>query len=180
MIRISLFSLVLGFGVALSNCNGTPSQNIVTINYEQVGACNGFNNGSGVTSVGPKAAYVIFRISSIDNKGSAAQDFNFDPNRLFVSGTSPQAFASTTLNLAKINPFAVKSRFVAKGTTETLNGAAIAVVSTAANDGASEANNSSYTLAYEIPSGGQGVVLVKKDPSRTSWPSTPDCTSINY
>jgi hypothetical protein len=180
MIRISLLSLVLGFGVALSNCNGTPSQNIVTINYEQVGACNGFNNGSGVTSAGPKAAYVIFRISSINNKESAAQDFNFDPNRLFVNGTSPQVFASTSLNLAQINPFAVKSRFVAKGTTETLNGAAIAVVSTAANDGASEANNSSYTLAYETPSGGQGVVLVKKDPSRTSWPSTPDCTNIIY
>jgi hypothetical protein len=124
MIRISLFSLVLGFGVVLSNCNGTPSQNIVTINYEQVGACNGFNNGSGVTSAGPKAAYVIFRISSIANKESAAQDFNFDPNRLFVSGTSPQVFASTHLNLAQINPFAVTSRFVGKGTTETLNGAA--------------------------------------------------------
>src|SRR3954469_11621580 len=115
MIRISLLSLVLGFGVVLSNCNGTPSQNIVTINYEPVGACNGFNNGSGVTSAGPKAAYVIFRISSINNKESAAQDFNFDPNRLFVSGTSPQVFASTSLNLAQINPFAVKSRFVAKG-----------------------------------------------------------------
>jgi hypothetical protein len=123
---------------------------------------------------------VVFRISSISNKDSAAQDFNFDPNRLFVNGTSPQAFASTRLNLAQLNPFAVTSRFVGKGTTETLNGAAIAVVPTAANDGASEANNSSYTLSYDNPSGGQGVVLVKKDPSRTSWPSTPDCTSINY
>jgi hypothetical protein len=180
MIRIYLLGLALTSGVALSNCNGTPSQNIVTINYEQVGACNGFNNGSGVTSAGPKAAYVIFRISSINNKESAAQDFNFDPNRLFVNGTSPRAFASTHLNLAQLNPFAVTSRFVAKGTTETLNGAAIAVVPTAANDGASEASKTSYMLAYETPSGGQGVVLSKKDPSRTSWPLTPDCTNIIY
>ena len=180
MIRIYLFSLALSLGLAFSSCPGTPSNNIVTINYEQVGACNGFNSASGFTSAGPKAAYVIFRVSSIENKGSAAVDFTFDPNRLFINGSSPRAFASTHLNLAQINPFAATSRFVAKGTTETLNGAVIAVASTAANDGASEANNTSYFLVYDTPSGGQGVALAKKDPSRTSWPSTPDCTNIIY
>jgi len=180
MIRVYLLSMVITFGVVLSNCNGTPSNNTVTINYEQIGACNGFNNGSGVTSAGPKAAYVIFRVSTIENKSSAAVDFTFDPNRLFINGSSPQAFTSTHLNLAQINPFAAKSRFVAKGTTETLNGAVIAVVSTAATDGASEANKSSYQLLHDTPSGTPGVVLVKKDPSRTSWPSTPDCTNIIF
>jgi hypothetical protein len=180
MIRIYLLTLALSFGVAFSNCNSTPSNDIVTINYEQIGACNGFNSASGLTSAGPKAAFVVFRVSSIENKGSAARDFTFDPNLLFINGSSPRAYASTRLNLAQINPFAAKSRFVAKGTTETLNGAVIAVASTAAVDGASEANNTSYFLAYETPSGGQGVVLVKKDPSRTSWPSTPDCTNIIY
>ena len=180
MIRVYLLSLVISFGVVFSNCNGTPSNNTVTINYEQIGACNGFNNGSGVTSAGPKAAYVIFRVSTIENKDSAAVDFTFDPNLLFINGSSPRAFASTHLNLAQINPFAAKPRFVAKGTTETLNGAVIAVVSTAATDGASEANNSSYFLLYDTPSGAPGVVLAKKDPSRTSWPSTPDCTNIIF
>jgi len=94
--------------------------------------------------------------------------------------TSPRAFASTSLTLASINPFAAKPRFVAKGTTETLNGSVVATVSTAAADGASEANNSSYFLLYDTPAGGQGVVLVKKDPNRTSWPSTPDCTNIIF
>jgi hypothetical protein len=178
MTRIHLFTLALILGVAFSSC--PPANNTVNINYEQVGACNGFNSASGHTTAGPKAAYVIFRVSSIENKGSGAMDFTFDPNLLFLNGTSPRAFASTHLNLAQINPFAAKSRFVAKGTTETLNGAVIAVASTAAIDGASEANNTSYFLAYETPSGGQGVTLTKKDPSRTSWPSTPDCTNIIY
>lgn len=180
MKRLYASGFALGLLLALSSCSGTPTNNIVTINYEQVGACNGFNSASGLTTAGPKAAYVIFRVSSIENKGSTAQDFTFDPNRLFINGSSPRAFASTHLNLAQINPFVATSRFVAKGTTETLNGAVIAVASTVASDGASEANNTSYFLDYDTPPGGQGVALAKKDPGRTSWPSTPDCTNIIY
>ena len=41
-------------------CNGLP----VTITYHQTGACNGFV-GTGGTSVGPNAAYVIFGIERI-------------------------------------------------------------------------------------------------------------------
>ena len=185
MLRISnpglgLTCLGLSYLSLVSGCGQPAKNDVVTINYEQVGACNGFENGSGVTSAGPRAAFVIFRISNIVNNASAARNFDFDPNLLFINGSSPREFASTTLNLAKLNPFAVQARFVAKGTTETLNGAAVVTASTVAVDGASEANKSSYMLAYETPAGGQGVALAKKDPARTSWPSTPDCTDVIY
>ena len=48
---------------------------IVTIHYRQLGACNGFGNGTNVTSAGPKAAYVAFRISTVGNTDSCAAGF---------------------------------------------------------------------------------------------------------
>lgn len=180
--RLALTVLVLIaslLAIGWNSCNSTPTNDVVTIRYQQLGACNGFNNGSGVTSVGPKHAYVAFKISTIENKDSGARDFNFDPNRLYIDQT-PRAFTSTQLNLAQLNPFYATSRFVAKGTTETLNGAVIAVVSTVATDGASEANKTSYFLLYDSPAGGQGVTLVKANPSQTTWPNTPDCTNIIF
>src|SRR6476620_10883967 len=123
MVRKSLFGIALiiaaSFLVA-STCNNQPAE-LVTIHYTQLGACNGFNNGSGITSAGPKAAYVAFKLSTIENKDSAARDFTFEPNRVFVNVT-PRAFTSTNLNLAQFNPFYATSRFVPKGTTSTING----------------------------------------------------------
>jgi len=106
---------------------------------------------------------------------------NFDPNKVYVNPSTPRAYTSGHLNLAQLNPFYATSRFVPKGTSSTLNGAVIAVVSTSTTpDPAKEANNTSYFLAYDTPAGDQGVSLVKKDPNRTSWPSTSDCTMIVY
>ena len=175
-------AILLSLGcLLLIACPPTPPNNVVTINYEQLGACNGLSTGGGGASAGPNQAYVAFKVSTIVNTESAAQDFNFDPNKAYVNGTSPRAFVNNTSGVMPVlNPFLAKSRFVAKGTTETLNGSLIAVVSTGAADGASEANNTSYFLVYDTPAGGQGVSWVKKDPSRTSWPYTPDCTTIVY
>jgi hypothetical protein len=171
---LSFASLLLA-----TSCNNTAPDEVVTIHYAQVGACNGFSNGTNAASAGPHAAYVIFRITSVANQASAARDFNFDPNKLYIRQTS-NVFANTQLMLASINPFAVKARFVAKATTETMNGAAIAIVSTTAADGESEAHNTSYFLNYDTPAGGQGVVLARADPTRTSWPDTADCTLVKY
>jgi hypothetical protein len=171
-------ALALSIFLLATGCN--PTNDIVTIHYEQIGACNGFNNGGGITSAGPKAAYVVFRISTIENNDTAARDFNFDPNRIYIN-LSPQAFTSTQLNLSQLNPFYARARFVPKGTTAPANvGAVIAIVSTSAEDGASEANKTSYLLSYDLPSGGQGVIFVKANSSQTTWPSTPDCTDIVY
>jgi len=158
---------------------GCTGHDEVTINYEQIGACNGFNNGSGATSAGPKAAYVVFRISTIANTDTQARTFDFDPNRLFIN-VQPRAYTSTQLNLAQLNPFYATSRTVAAGATEALNGAVIAVVPTVAENGASEANNTNYFLLYDGVSGTQGIVLVKANPQQTSWPQIEDCTRISY
>jgi len=157
------------------------AHDLVKIHYEQVGACNGFNNGGGATSAGPKAAYAVFRIKTIENNDTSPKDFNFDPNLIYVESTTPRAFTNSHLNLAQINPFYATTKFVAKGTTQPANvGAVIAVVQTQAADGASEANATQYTLAYETPSGGPSVVLVKDNPDQKNFPNTPDCTLISY
>ncbi len=164
--------------LSVTGCNN-PTNDLVTIHYKQLGSCNGFNNGGGVTSAGPNRAYATFRISTVENNGSSARDFNFDPNRIYID-QSPRAFTSTHLNLSQFNPFYAVARLVSKGSTETINGAVIAVVSTSTADGASEANKTSYQLLYDTPTGGQGVVLVKDNSSQTTWPATPDCTTIIF
>ena len=176
--NVSRAALALAACLTTIGCDPKNApHDLVTIRYKQLGACNGFGNGTGATSAGPKAAYVAFRISTIENKDSAPRDFNFDPNRVYVNVT-PRAFTSTQLNLAQFNPFYATARLVAKGTTETLNGAVIGVVSTGAVDGASEANQTNYFLLYDTPAGGQGVVMARDNSSQTSYPSTPDCTNI--
>src|ERR1051326_4676335 len=72
---LSLISVVLA-ACLMASCGAGQSHDLVTIRYEQVGACNGFDNGGGITSAGPNAAYVAFRISSIVNTESGARDFN--------------------------------------------------------------------------------------------------------
>jgi hypothetical protein len=178
--RQGLAVLLLILGVALVAADCEPAHDVVTINYEQIGACNGFSTGSGATSAGPNAAYVVFRVSTIENTDTAPLTFEFDPNKLFVNSTTPRAYTSTQLNLAQLNPFYATSRTVAAGATEALNGAVIAVVSTVAANGASEANNTSFSLLYEGGSGSQGTTLIKANPDQTSWPQIEDCTQITY
>lgn len=175
--RLDVLLLVMAIPLVAAECE--TAHDVVTIRYEQIGACNGFSAGSGATSAGPNAAYVVFRVSTIENKDSAARTFEFDPNKLFVNVT-PRAYTSTQLNLAQLNPFYATSRTVSPGAIETLNGAVIAIVETVAVNGASEANNTSYFLLYDGGSGGQGVTLIKANPDQTSWPQIEDCTLITY
>jgi hypothetical protein len=171
------FMAVIALGAGAMGCT---AHDIVTINYEQIGACNGFNDGQTATTAGANAAYVVFRVSSVDNKDTNARDFDFDPNQLFVNSQAPRAYTRTTLRLAQLNPFYATARHVAAQTSESINGAVIAVVSTTAADGASEANNHAYTLLYEGVANGQGMIMQKKDPGRSAWPQISDCQEITY
>ena len=121
---------------------------VVTIHYRQLGACNGFGNGTNL------------------------------PNRIFID-LSPRAFTSTQLNLAQFNPFYAQARFVAKGATETINGAVIAVVSTVPSTERVR-RTTPPTCCSTRSIGGQGVIMAKDNASQTTFAQTPDCTTLRF
>jgi hypothetical protein len=158
---------------------GCTQHDIVTIKYEQIGACNGIDNGQTVTSAGPNAAYVIFRIHSVDNTDTNPRFFQFEPDRLFLNGRG-SAHANSKLNLTALNPFYAVPVPVNAGQSVAINGAVVAIADTSDPDGAREASRTKYDLLYQGAAGGQGMNLVKGDPTRAEWPYIPDCSNIIY
>lgn len=163
-----------------------PTQEPVTITFDQVGACNGYQRTSGpggsgphvTVSAGPDAAFVAFRIVSIDNSKSG-QDFNFDPERIYVSGTSPGEFVDTNLALAQDQgPLKAVATTIPNG--QNVGNSGIAVISVFAANEAPEANNTSYTLSYDRAPADPPVLLAKRNLSQTSWPQTNDCLAIRF
>ena len=157
-----------------------PPAPAVTIHYKQVGACNAYDRISGAPSTRVSAspgAYEGFQITSIDNPTST--DFPFDPERLYVQGTSRQPVDTSLAPAVDFGSFKAISRVIPKGTTENNIGMAIVVVSTVAGpDPSSEANKVSYALEYDTPPGGLGVALSKDNLSQTTWPESRDCTTL--
>lgn len=189
MRSLGILLLLLPIGSLMTGCppeGGPAISDTVTITYEQVGACNGYRRTTNVGGSGPQQtvsaggsqAFLIFKIVSIDNSKSG-RDFNFDPNRLYVVGTSPQAFMDSNLSLARdIGPLAATGRTIPKGQIVGLNGNTVTVISTSAVNGASEANKTSYMLGYGTTAGDPGVLFSKRNPTQTQWPNTEDCTLI--
>jgi len=180
--KFMLYSLMALLSTA-ATC--TPTQSPVTITYEQVGACNGYQQTSGpggpqnTISAGPKAAFVAFRVVTLDNSKSAT-DFTFDPEKMFVIGTSPMEHVSTSLSLARdLGVFAAIPVTVPAGKNQGNNGIAVITVSTSAANGASEANNTNYLLSYVTPAG-QSVFLEKRNVNQTTFPQTDDCRGIHF
>lgn len=185
--RISAILAISAAASLLSGCQ-TPGPLIpdaVTITYDQVGACNGYQQNSGpggagpinTVSVGPNQAYVIFRVVEFNNKGSSL-DFHFDPAKLFVAAQA-SAHVDPGLALATdLGVFTATSTTVPKGTLQGNNGLAVAVVSTAASNGSSEASKTSYLLSYSTPAGEPGVFFVKRNNSQTVWTQTDNCRAI--
>lgn len=143
------------------------SQDAVVINYEQVGACNGYRETEGPGGAGPhndvvaggKAAFVVFRIRTITNPNDTP--FAYDPARIHLQGTSPQEFVDSNLTLAtfaRVRRSAPAS--VPKGKPGH-DGYAVIRASTAAVDGAAEAFRTNYLLQYERAAGDPPVVMTK-------------------
>lgn len=63
---------------------------LATIKSHQVGACNDHQTGNTVVAVGKNAAYVVFKIESIDNTQTGV-DFHFDPERLYINQSPPRS-----------------------------------------------------------------------------------------
>ncbi|WP_166380587.1 hypothetical protein [Catellatospora methionotrophica] len=164
--------------VAAATCDGPIVA--ATINYEQLGACNGFKRPDGATQAAkPGHAYVVFRISTVTNTSTGAADFSLDPVRLFVN-SDPRAYGVGTYPLGWRRPRAVEPRVVRAGTVETFNGTVTMEVSEggAGTDGAAAAQNVSYFLSHETPAGTQGVLMAKSNSAQTSWNYTNDCAKI--
>ncbi len=175
---LSMFFAVLVLSsLSLAGCSSS-SNPVVTITYKQVGACNGYETSNGGVSVGPNAAYVIFAVDTIDNSQSS-QDFAFDPTHLFVNLGGQHVHIDTSLSLAHdiLGTFTLVPTTIPAGKTVTLDGFAPVVVTTVAANGASEANKTSYFLLSD-PSPNFGFILVKSNPSQTSWPDTENCRDI--
>jgi len=166
-------------GIAAALLAGCDNASPALIKYEQRGACNGFASSGVTTSAGPKRAYVVFHISEISNAGAKPMDFSFDPSRLYVDQTNPTSYAAAGSQLAGANPFIVQPRTVKAGTTETLNGAVVVIVSTQADDGAMEASKTKYRLLYSA-SGKPGAQTEDMQPDTKTWGYTPNCTTISY
>ena len=160
-----------------------------TIKFRQVGACNGYMTDTGLpgstqhmTNAGGGGAWVVFEVLSIDNS-PVSTDFHFDPQRLYISGTSPAEHVDMGLPLAKdlaiIQQRSVPLTVPAR-TFQGNNGFAVVRVSTATINGAIEANKSNYMLAYDRGPSDPPVVLDKTNLSQTSWPQTENCREIHF
>jgi hypothetical protein len=172
-LRLVTLSAVVFLAGCPPSTNGTA-----TIRYEQLGACNGYQEGNTVVSAGPNAAYVLFKINNIDNRNGKI-NFPYDPGKVFVNGSQPRAHVDSTLMLAqKIGKLGTTATMVPAGTDLPHNGYAVVVVQTATSpDPQLEANATNYFLAYEPGSNGLGVLLDKKNAGQTQYQGARDCLS---
>ena len=154
---------------------------IDTVNYHQVGACNGYQIGNNVFSVGPNAAYVFYKIESVDATSNSQTPLSYNPNLHYtvdpVHGTRDSFDSTLSVYSDIFGPFAVAPVTVPPGALVGVNGYGALVVSTSATDGASEASHTPYPLNYNTPANSTGVVM-NNTSSATSWPYTPNCQSV--
>lgn len=149
----------------------------VSLTYSQTGACNGYVSGNSTVSSGPNAAYVIFKIETIDNR-QGSTDFSFDPKRLYIAQNGS---VDLSLSVARDLSFAkITAASVPKGTIASPSAYGVVVVRTVDVNGAEEANRTNYFLNYATQPSDSGVLLTKTNASQSSWPDTSDCKSISF
>jgi hypothetical protein len=172
LLVVSPFLLVVG--LAAGGCNPTA-----TLSYKQLGACDDFSPG--LLQAGANKAYVFFRMDSIDNSANATTA-NFNPFNLEVP-TLVTASGEGKIDQTLSNEWAQALQGPPTGpitvppqTFQSINGWGVMLVSTSTSDGAVEANATSYFLTDAA----SGILPSKEDPTRTSWPYTRDCGSINF
>jgi hypothetical protein len=161
-------------GLALLAACQNPND-VATIRFEQLGACNGYVDGFNAISAGPTAALVLFRINTIDNKNGKVP-FNYDPAKVCLS-SSTSSCVSTTLSLAqKIGVLGTTNTTVAAGQVLQHNGFAVIAAPTANSpDPQIEANQTNYFLTYKTGGSDPGILFDKKNASQTQYPGLPNC-----
>lgn len=180
----------------LPGCEPGPSGSTVAIHYSQVGACNGYQSGSGVSAKRANQAFVVFKIEALDGTKSGVE-FGFVPSRLFVDldphketwgsslGAGRYFVASDRRFTDPIGAPPIKPlKAPARATTEVDRLAFIAVPTADAN-GMTEASKTSYHLSYDADTGKESggtqdphIVFVKTNDTQTSWATADDCLHL--
>ena len=166
---------VLAFILAAGGCSP-----IATLSYKQLGACDDFSPDT--LQAGPNKAFVFFRMDSLDNSGNGTpatlNPFDLSVPSLVTStgeGKIDQLWTTEWASALQGPPAGTVT--VPPNTVQPLIGWGVMLVSTSTSDGAVEANTTSYFL---VGGAGSGILPTKEDPTRTSWPYTRDCPSINF
>lgn len=173
------YDLVTGWGSPQSELVGALAgeapKPTVTISYHQVGACNGYPTKYGETSAGAKQAFVVYDIEKIVNNTDGK--FAFDPKRLFVHQAIDNSLDPAQLGTIPASK-ELASTSIAAGKDLKIGKFGSVIVQTSVNDGASEADKKAFPLKYKARASDPDIKMDNTDSDRTSWPSTPDCTSI--
>jgi hypothetical protein len=150
-----------------------------TISWHKVGACNGGVSQSGDPTesyfAGTQHAYVIFAIESVDNSG-VNQAWTLNPTQFHVGSASFDP--GLMIYSAKLGPFALGTFPISANIKTSFFGNAYGalVVSTTADDGASEADTASYPLLYTPASGDPGIIMMQGPDASTAY--TPNCADV--
>ena len=163
--KIKFVITLAALGVATVFLPGCSS--VDTLSYRQLGACNG--SGRTRTFAGVNQAYVLFSLDTLTVPAGASA-FTLDPTKFYtIDGLGNHRYYDPNVNMnnQELGPFKVQD-FPAPANNSTaplslnLNAYLFIVVGTTASDGASEANQSQYTLYYNGPN---GILLTKTPPS---------------
>lgn len=194
--NLILLSLAGASLAVLPGCEPGPAGSTVTIRYSQVGACNGYQSGSGLSAKRPNAAFVVFKIESLDATKSGVE-FGFVPSRLSVNLEPGKETWGSSLGAGKYYvssdrrftdplgaPAIKQMRAPARATTEVDRLAFIAVPTADAN-GSAEASKRSYHLSYDAETGKETggaadphIEFVKTNDTQSTWPVTDDCLHL--
>jgi hypothetical protein len=149
----------------LMGCPGKPTP-IALIHYRQLGACITAQTGTGVISVPPSHAVVIFKITSVDNT-SPATAWSFNSSNLQINPPS-----STQQNLGGPGPVAIGAH-----QNVSLNTFVGIMVETGNADG-TDASTVNYFLVYPLVPPAPGTLGVKDNSSQVQYPFAHDCSTI--
>jgi hypothetical protein len=194
-IKLVPFSFVAASLAVLPGCGSGSSGSTVAIHYSQVGVCNGYESGSGITSKRANKAFVVFKIESLDATKSG-DSFNFEPARFFVDLEPGKETWGSSLGAGKyfvsmdrrftdplgISP--IKDSKVPAHATTPVDSLVFIAVPTVSATGSAEASKISLRLSYDAVTKDTGripdphIELVKTNDSQSTWPATDDCKDL--
>jgi hypothetical protein len=150
-----------------------------TINYEQLGSCGSFREDGRLVEPSTYHAFVIFRITTVENRTDGAEAVFVQPTRFYVIG-HPDDEADGQYGLGWQRPRPMSVHFVEAGSTQTIDETILVEMNFPGDrDPVGAAINSGpFTLAYNSIPDTQGFMLVKQNPAKVTWKKFDGCFRI--